>query len=176
MSCFYPTPTPCCGVPLRQESPAGLLTRACLQFQHRPALGIPDSSFPWNNDDGHGADGRVADGSNGGDGSNDTHPHIPSPRACLLTTAANIPLLPDRGYLWISYGHLYTLAQTTAKILRSRVSRGAHVGICGGNCIEWAVGDLACALAGCVSVGIHATYDVPSALHAMKTGRQDIDG
>ena len=77
----------------------------------------------------------------------------------------------NRGYLWISYGDLLALAQAIARVVRSRVPRGAHIGLCAGNCIEWAACDLACALAGCVSVGIHSTYDVPSALHAMKTGR-----
>ena len=124
--------------------------------------GVGGGADGVHNGHGHGNDLGVSDG--------DGHSNGHTPRACTLTTAAGISLMPDRGYLWISYGDLLTLAQTIAKVVRSRVPRGAHIGLCAGNCIEWAACDLACALAGCVSVGIHATYDVPSALHAMKTG------
>jgi long-subunit acyl-CoA synthetase (AMP-forming) len=34
--------------------------------------------------------------------------------------------------------------------------------------IEWVVADIACALAGCVSVGIHCTFDINSAKHVFQ--------
>ena len=44
---------------------------------------------------------------------------------------------------------------------------GSHVGICGFNSIEWAICDLACALTGMVSVGIHSTLTTDEAAHVI---------
>ena len=45
------------------------------------------------------------------------------------------------------------------------------LGIAGYNSIEWAVVDLACALSGCVSVGLHVTYDDSALQYVLnKTG------
>jgi long-subunit acyl-CoA synthetase (AMP-forming) len=86
---------------------------------------------------------------------------------CPLAQAAQTALIQDRGYLWITYAELYRLAVSVAKIIRFYVPRGSFVGISGYNGIEWAVCDIACALAGCVSVGLHSTYDAQSAYHAI---------
>ncbi len=53
-------------------------------------------------------------------------------------------------------GHLST---SFAHALRGLTARNTFVGICGSNRNETAIADFACALAGCVSVGIHSTYD-----------------
>jgi long-subunit acyl-CoA synthetase (AMP-forming) len=76
--------------------------------------------------------------------------------------------ISNRGFLWLTYMNLKALVVRTAQAIRSLVPVGSFVGISGYNGIEWAVCDLACALAGCVSVGIHTTFDSASALHAIR--------
>lgn len=130
---------------LKQDTPASFLSRAFTNYENRLALGIPSSSILFD----------------------PSRPDLTF-SSCKLVEAMGVTLTTNRGYWWMTYGQLGVLVRKTAEIIRSLVPRGSFVGICGYNGIEWAACDLACALAGCVSVGIHTTFDTASALHAIQ--------
>jgi len=129
----------------KEDTPASFISRAFQNYEHRLALGIPSSSVLF--------DPARPDLTFG---------------PCRLVEAAGLTFTLNRDYWWITYGQLGVLATKTARIIRSLVPRGSFIGISGFNGIEWAVCDLACALAGCVSVGLHTTFDTASALHAIQ--------
>lgn len=128
------------------DTPTSFIAAALKQYGHRPAIGIPDP------------DRLLFD---------PQRPLMLFPD-CKLVHAAQLEWVRNRDYLWLTYTQLETLVMRTAKIIRSLVPCGSFVGISGYNGVEWAVADIAVAFAGCVSVGIHTTFDTTSALHVLQ--------
>ena len=75
---------------------------------------------------------------------------------CRYCKANSLSMVKADGYSWVTYNTLFRLSKTIAKVLFSRcgVQIGDRIGICGYNTLEWSMCDFACALLGCVSVGM----------------------
>lgn len=79
------------------------------------------------------------------------------PVSRLVASAGDFQLYDS--YRWLTFGQVGDLSNRVAKAMRGAgVARGSHVGICGHNSFEWSVTDFACAISGCVSVGLHTTF------------------
>lgn len=82
-----------------------------------------------------------------------------------VAAAGMAPLCHD-GYKWITYAQTEVLSRRIAQGILALVPQPI-VGISGYNNIEWACADFGCMLTGGVSVGIHMTNDVASAVHVI---------
>ena len=88
------------------DTPAGFVERAFEQYKNRLSLGIPDPDLIA-------VDGRTL--------------KIKYP-TCRLIDKSGFSYIPNRDFLWITYGVLGELATTTARLIRSKVPRGSFVG------------------------------------------------
>jgi hypothetical protein len=95
------------------DTPAAVIDRALKEFKSRLAIGIPDMKHLNKQADCY----ALRD---------INHP-------CPLLEAANINLVPNRDFLWLTYDGLQSLAVITAKIIRCYVPRGSYVGLAGYN-------------------------------------------
>ena len=127
------------------DTPATFINSAFINYKERLALGIPSRDILFD----------------------PSRPDIQFAE-CALVNAAGMQLIRDRSYLWLTYHQLGELVMRTAHFIRSLVPEGAFVGICGYNGIEWAVCDLACAIAGCVSVGSCNSFNYSKQVHSFQ--------
>eukprot|EP00727_Mastigamoeba_balamuthi_P013447 m51a1_g8725 hypothetical protein (1426) ;mRNA; r:181307-186364 len=83
-----------------------------------------------------------------------------SPAAAWARSRPGLSLEHD-GFLWLTYGAVGSLVASVARGLAQALCPappGSFVGICGPNCLEWAIADFACAAAGFRPVGFHTTF------------------
>eukprot|EP01065_Artemidia_motanka_P022221 TRINITY_DN26448_c0_g1_i1.p1 TRINITY_DN26448_c0_g1~~TRINITY_DN26448_c0_g1_i1.p1 ORF type:complete len:1952 (+),score=493.74 TRINITY_DN26448_c0_g1_i1:218-5857(+) len=122
----------------RDDTLASMLVRACSAFASRPAVAVPSEALV---------------------------PAAAMPRITpreALPAAAGIRCTERDSFLWLHYRQLGHIVRRVAEGLRSLgLPDGAAVCICGYNDFEWLVADMAVAVAGYVSVGIHTTYTDP---------------
>ncbi|KNC49765.1 ACS4 protein [Thecamonas trahens ATCC 50062] len=112
-------------------TPADVLTAAAEVFSTRLALGVPDPSKLQS-----------------------------APALAPLTRQLRDAglLVEHDSYLWLTYKVMYELAAGLAEVLGGMGVLGQFVGISGPNAFEVALLDMACALSGAGSFGIHTTY------------------